>query len=175
MEKQNQGIILKHTVNPIYCCSTERENVYVVRKFKPDDILEVIKLASQTLTERYNPSIFSTFYETFPEGFLVVEYNGLIVGFIVGVLTPSSCGRILMIGVDAAHRRKGLGSKLLEELLKEFTQRGVTYVELEVATGNTAAISFYRKHCFEIVECIPGFYQDGRDAYIMRRQLLPSE
>jgi len=149
--------------------------VYVVRKFKLGDMLDVIRLASETLTERYNPSLFSTFYETFPEGFLVAEYGCRIVGFIIGVLAPGSSGRILMIGVDAAHRRRGLGSKLLEELLKEFIRRGVTYVDLEVATSNTSAILFYRRHQFKVVECIPGFYQDGRDAYIMRRRLLPSE
>jgi len=145
--------------------------VFIIRKFKPRDMFYVIKLASETLTERYNPSLFSYFYEIFPDGFIVVEYNGRIIGFIIGVLTSPHSGRILMIGVSPKHRGKGMGSRLIEELLQEFINRNISYVDLEVSTDNEKAISFYHKHGFRIIDHIKQFYQDGRDAYVMRRLL----
>ncbi len=145
--------------------------MFIIRHFNPKDMFYVIKLASETLTEHYNPSLFSYFYEIFPDGFLVVEYNGRIIGFIIGVLTSTNSARILMIGVSSQYRRKGIGSKLIEELLKEFIERNIAYVELEVSTDNKTAISFYHKHGFKIIDHIQHFYQDGRDAYVMRRLL----
>ena len=146
--------------------------MFILRRFKPEDMLSVIRLASETLTERYNPSLFSYFYEVFPDGFLVGEYNGRIIGSIREGLISTYSGRILMIGVSSAYRRKGFGSKLMERLLKEFLIRNIPYVELEVSIDNISAISFYNKHGFEIVDRIKHFYQDGRDAYVMRRQIL---
>lgn len=145
--------------------------MFILRCFNPKDMFYVIKLASETLTEYYSPSLFSYFYEIFPDGFLVAEYNGRIIGFIIGVLTSTDSARILMIGVSPKYRGKGIASKLMEELLKEFRERDIIYVELEVPTDNKTAISLYHKHGFKIIEHIQHFYQDGRDAYVMRKLL----
>ena len=45
----------------------------------------------------------------------------------------------------------------------------IKQVELEVRTTNTAAINFYKKQGFVIIETIPKFYQNGEDACAMRR------
>jgi len=128
----------------------------------------VIKLASETLTERYNPSLFNYFYETFNQGFLVAEKHHKIVGFIVGVKTSSKDARILMIAVSEKQRGKNIGSALLNYFLKEIIIQKIKQVELEVKTRNNVAIEFYRKHRFTIIDTIPKFYQSGEDAYTMR-------
>ena len=56
--------------------------VFKVRLFKPTDMFSVIKLASETLPERYNPSLFNYFYETFSHGFIIAERAHKIIGFI---------------------------------------------------------------------------------------------
>lgn len=131
----------------------------------------VIKLASEILTEHYNPSLFNYFYETFPEGFLVAEKLHKIVGFIVGVKISSETSRILMLAVSENQRKKGMGSVLLNHFLKEILIQNIKHVELEVRTNNKQAIKFYRNHGFNIVDTISKFYQNGEDAYIMRRVL----
>lgn len=167
----NPPCLIKDTVNPLYFFFALIFPVFVIRKFQLDDMFSVIKLASETLTEQYSPILFSYFYEVFPEGFLVVENHGEILGFIIGVKTTPMNGRILMIGVAENHRRQGLGSALIKQLLKEFIAHNISQVELEVETSNTAAISFYQKHHFKIVETVKQFYQNGNDAYVMRWQL----
>jgi len=132
-------------------------------------MFSVIKLASETLTEHYNPILFNYFYETFPDGFWVAERLHKIIGFIVGVKTTSETARILMLAVTEKQRRQKIGTTLLNNFLKEAFIQNIKHVELEVRTDNKQAIKFYQKHGFEIAEIISKFYQNEDDAYIMRR------
>lgn len=142
--------------------------MFTVRKFKPSDMFSVIKLSSKALTEHYNPSLFSYFYEIFPEGFWVYEKNHKIVGFITGVKTNSDIARILILAVLKEYRRQGIGDILLKNFLREVAIKNIKHVELEVETKNKSAIEFYMEHGFEIIDILIKFYQNGKDAYVMR-------
>ena len=131
----------------------------------------VIKIAYDSLPERYNPVIFNQFYENFPDGFLVAEQNHRIIGFLVGIKTLGNISKILMIAVIKNHRHKGIGSALLAQFLKEIIHYHVIKIDLEVRKQNTTAIQFYKKHGFSIIDTIPGFYQNGEDAYHMNKIL----
>ena len=139
--------------------------------FQPIDMFPTIKLASETLPERYNPSLFNYFYETFPQGFMVAEKFHKIVGFIVGVKTTPDTARILMLAVAKQHRRYGVGQSLLNQFLKELTLQNMKQIELEVRIDNKQAIKFYQKHGFDIIDVITNFYQNGEDAYLMKRAI----
>jgi ribosomal-protein-alanine N-acetyltransferase len=145
--------------------------VLIVRKFHPSDMFSVIKLSFETLTERYNSSLFNYFYETYPEGFWVCEKNHKIIGFIVGVKIGSEIVRILMLSVSLENRRKGVGNIILNNFLREVAIEKIKFVELEVKTKNHSAIKFYKKNGFKILDTLPNFYQNGDDAYIMRLSL----
>ena len=145
--------------------------MYKLRPFDPNDMFTIIRLASETLTEQYNPSIFNYFYETFPQGLWVAEYNHKIVGFIVGLKTDEKTAKILMLSVVKHVRRKKIGTNLLNQLLKELKEENISYVELEVSKSNLKAISFYQKHGFKIKEILQGFYQNGEDAYLMHKNI----
>jgi len=47
----------------------------------------------------------------------------------------------------------------------------VTRVELEVRTSNSVALQFYQKRGFLLNAILPGFYQNGENAYSMRKEL----
>jgi ribosomal-protein-alanine N-acetyltransferase len=71
------------------------------------------------------------------------------------------------IGVDPAYQGRGIGRRMLAELLK-FAEGGVVY--LEVRTDNEAAIALYRSMGFEQVGLRRRYYRvSGADAYTMRR------
>jgi len=145
--------------------------VLIIRKFKPTDMFSVIKLASETLTEQYNPSLFNFFYESYPKGFIVAEKAHKIIGFIIGVKTTAYSSRILMLSVSETNRRQKIGSSLLIEFLKIMLNEKVKYIELEVRTDNKKAKNFYLKHGFIIKGKIKEFYQDGKSAYTMIKDL----
>ena len=143
----------------------------LIRKFKPTDMFSVIKLASETLTEQYNPSLFNFFYESYPRGFIVAEKEHKIIGFIIGVKTTTYTSRILMLSISTKNRRQKIGSSLLLEFLKIIVKEKVKTVELEVRTDNNKAKNFYIKHGFKIKGKIEDFYQDGKSAYTMIKTL----
>ncbi len=72
------------------------------------------------------------------------------------------------IGVDSAYQGRGIGRRLLVELLN-FAAGGV--VHLEVRTDNTSAIGLYRSLGFVNVGLRRRYYRvSGADAYTMRRE-----
>jgi len=134
-------------------------------------MFSVIKLASDTLTEKYNPSLFNFFYESYPKGFIVAEKEHKIIGFIIGVkITPYS-SRILMLSVSELNRRKKIGSSLLTEFIKAISNEKAKCIELEVRIDNQKAKNFYIKNGFRIKGKIEYFYQDGKSAYTMVKDL----
>jgi len=145
--------------------------VFKIRHVEPNDIYPVITLAFETLPERYNPSIFNHFYESFPEGFFVALHQNTIVGFLIGIKTAQTTARILMLSVDDKHRKQGIGSALLRQFLMEMKQHYVTEVDLEVRTSNHGAVAFYKKHGFCQRGILHQFYQNGEHAYSMWKEL----
>jgi len=142
-----------------------------IRQFKPTDMFSVVKLASLTLTEQYNPSLFNYFYESFPEGFIVAEYGHKIIGFIIGVKINDILSKILMLSISKQFQNKKIGSDLLKNFIRKISEEGIKFVELEVRTDNIKAINFYKKHGFKIRNEIKDFYQNGESAYTMKREL----
>jgi ribosomal-protein-alanine N-acetyltransferase len=145
--------------------------VLTIRRVQPQDLFSVIKIAHESLPERYQPNIFNTFYESFPQGFLIALKHHKIVGFLIGIKTHDEIAKILMLSVNENHRKQGIGSALLINFLQEMLLQNIHLVDLEVRTNNKIAIAFYKKHGFDIQETITGFYQNGEDAYNMRQVL----
>ena len=78
------------------------------------------------------------------------------------------------IGVDPAHRRRGLGRLLMDQFMR--LADGLDgEVFLEVRTDNEAAVELYRAFDFEIIGERKRYYQpSGADAYTMKRPSLSS-
>ena len=142
-----------------------------IRSFQPTDTFKVIKLASITLTEQYNPTLFSFFYETYPQGFLVAEKNHKIIGFLIGLKLKIDKTKILMISVEPTYQRQKIGERLLNEFIKITIKEKIKVIELEVRIDNKKAIKFYEKNGFKRVKKIKEFYQNREDAYTMRLNL----
>ena len=142
-----------------------------IRSFQPTDTFKVIKLASITLTEQYNPTLFSFFYETYPRGFLVAEKNHKIIGFLIGLKLKTDKTKILMISVEPTYQRQKIGERLLNEFIKITIKEKIKVIELEVKTDNKKAIKFYEKNGFKKIIKIKEFYQDNKDGYTMQLNL----
>jgi ribosomal-protein-alanine N-acetyltransferase len=145
--------------------------VLKIRCVQANDIFPVIALAYDTLPERYNPSIFNQFYESFPEGFLVGLHDHTLVGFLIGIKTTKNTARILMLSVNNNNRKQGIGSTLLKKFLSEMKNHEIKQVELEMRTTNEGALKFYIKQGFILREKLQHFYQNGEDAYSMSKEL----
>jgi [ribosomal protein S18]-alanine N-acetyltransferase len=84
--------------------------------------------------------------------------------------TPPFEYEVHTIGVDPAYQGRGVGRRLLDELLN-FAAGGV--VHLEVRTDNVPAIALYRSVGFTQVGLRRRYYRvSGADAYTMRREVI---
>ena len=78
---------------------------------------------------------------------------------------------LLAIAVKESLRRKGIGSRLLEEIISTAQSRGARELVLHTGTDNIAAIKLFQKAGFEVVGLRKAFYPRGQDAIVMRKVL----
>jgi ribosomal-protein-alanine N-acetyltransferase len=82
--------------------------------------------------------------------------------------TPPFEYEIHTIGVDPAYQGRGIGRRILDELLNIAAD---SVVHLEVRTDNAPAIALYRSVGFTEVGLRKRYYRiSGADAYTMRRE-----
>jgi len=143
----------------------------VIRRFRPSDFERVIAIEKEAFGE-YNPILFMTAYETFPDGFLVAEEDGHVVGFLTTVVTSLFEVKILSIAVDKRCQNKGFASMLLKALFQVLRTKGILRLLLEVRLSNIAAQRLYLSLGFNLVKVIAAYYQDGEDAYLMEKRLV---
>ena len=79
--------------------------------------------------------------------------NGRLLGYVEGFLeTWNNRYRISNICIfDNTNRRRGIGSLLMDTIMKEASASKVRMVVLETQTCNEIAIAFYRRYGFEII------------------------
>jgi ribosomal protein S18 acetylase RimI-like enzyme len=90
--------------------------------------------------------------ETSADLCLVAEENGQVVGFLLcdeTFETDEQTAYLEWLGVDAEHRRKGLGRRLTEAALARAAELGKARVVLEVAAPNTASRALFEELGFE--------------------------
>lgn len=137
----------------------------IIRQVRPDDIdnfVETYIKAYKDLenykyeTKREIKNYFKWLYKRDKEGFIVAEENGNPVGFAVGDTNwinfeGEKVLEIHEIFVLPEFRNKGIGSKLLNELLNYGIKKGRKLAELWVGKTNYKAIDFYKNFGFKEV------------------------
>jgi len=97
------------------------------------------------------------------------DERGSIVGFIV--VHDDATGHIITIDVISSVRRAGVGSLLLRAAEDRLRERGSRAVGLETAVDNVSALSFYKRHGYNVIRTWPRYYSNGVDALVMRKEL----
>jgi ribosomal-protein-alanine N-acetyltransferase len=103
--------------------------------------------------------------------YVAARENDLLIGYggisRLGRMPPFEY-EIHTIGVDPAYQGRGVGRRMLDELLKIAAE---SVVHLEVRTDNATAIALYRSVGFTEVGVRKRYYRiSGADAYTMRRE-----
>jgi len=143
-----------------------------IRRFVPTDIPAVSKVVEDSLGENYAPALYLTIHNVFPAGFLVLEDEGAIIGFVASVVSGPKVVRVLMLAVEPGHRGLSGGSMLMDALYSSCIERGLDTVVLEVRKSNARARGFYERRGFKVTGEIKCFYTNGEDAYKMSRSML---
>lgn len=90
--------------------------------------------------------------------------SGLICGYFAGDEAD-----ITSVAVDENYRRLGIGSKLIQEFLKNLPEY-ISDIFLEVRESNSPAIGLYEKYGFEKISIRKNFYSNpDENAVVMRK------
>jgi ribosomal-protein-alanine N-acetyltransferase len=96
----------------------------------------------------------------------VLEENEKIIGYSGVWIIPDSA-TITKVTVAKEYQGKGLGNKLMEDLIERTIAAGCEYLSLEVRVSNRKAYLLYKKFGFVQVGIRKKYYSDGEDAYAM--------
>ncbi len=137
----------------------------MIRDISIDDKNRYYELGSQINKNFNRVNDLSKIIDNKLQSIKVYELENNIVGFIE-ILDLKDEINIINIIVDKSHRRKKIGSQLLEYVIKSNQYKRFI---LEVKTNNEAAINLYKKFGFEKKGIRKGYY-NGVDAITMVRE-----
>lgn len=143
-----------------------------LREFDVRDIPIISEVVAESLHERYEPSLYLSLSQQWPEGFLVAADDlDRPVGFLLGVVQVEREGRILMFAVERNARTRGVGTQLMTTFLERCRARNLRRSTLEVRVSNATAIRFYTRFQFAVTDLLRAYYSDGENGYQMARDL----
>lgn len=104
--------------------------------------------------------------------FVSAVIDSKLIGFIGIRLTErGKVVHITNLAVAVAYQGKGVGSNLVNQMIRLMTLLGKQQMTLEVRRDNTKAQGLYRRLGFSTGKLIAHYYGDGGDAVWMSRQL----
>ena len=143
-----------------------------LRGFRQRDVPTISRIVADSLHEHYDPALYVSLSQQWPEGFLVAgDASDLPIGFLLGVTQVEGEARILMFAVDRPWRTRSVGSRLMETFFQRGRDRGMRRVTLEVRVSNATAIRFYTRYGFSVTDLLRGYYSDGENGYQMAKDL----
>jgi ribosomal-protein-alanine N-acetyltransferase len=130
-----------------------------IRAFRPGDIQRVMEIERQAFPKgRYPKELILEYARRYPEGFIVVELESDLVGYMIF----NREGHIFSMAVKPSFRRKGLGRMMFAHAREHAEDK----LWLEVRSRNSGAIRFYENMGMRIRGKVPKYY-DTDDALVM--------
>ena len=155
---------------------------YIFYRCGQGDLSSVIEINLNSLPEHYTEYFFESILKELPEAFIVAEFGGNIIGYVMckiefGFSNFRKLGfvkkrYVVSIAILEEHRGKKVGTFLMEEAMNGLVARRTEEVYLEVRVSNYAAIKMYEKLNFKVKSRLKSYYRDGEDAYLMALELL---
>jgi [ribosomal protein S18]-alanine N-acetyltransferase len=100
---------------------------------------------------------------------VATDTKGSVAGFLVA--QGGNTGHVITIDVIASVRRSGTGSQLLEAAEERMRAAGSRAIGLETAVDNLSALSFYKRHGYNVIKTRPRYYSNGVDGLVLRKDL----
>ncbi len=83
----------------------------------------------------------------------------------------SLAGELLAIAVEPKRHRSGIGDLLMAKVIERAQKLNMETLILHTAPRNLAAKRLFEKHGFVLSEVKKGFYPEGQDALMMKRDI----
>lgn len=138
-----------------------------LREMTKDDIEGVLEIERECFSTPWSLEAFKMELKNDIALYVVARYEEKVVGY-GGLWNILNEGHITNIAVSEGFRDKGIGSKILSELIEICKKKSACSMTLEVRSNNEAAKHLYKKYGFEEAGVRPKYYADNNeDAIIM--------
>jgi [ribosomal protein S18]-alanine N-acetyltransferase len=146
-------------------------DVVVLRAMTASDVPVVLAIEHESYSVPWSESTFRGLLRRRDAELIVAEAHGRVVGYAIfwTVLDQSELGNV---AVTSAWRGRGIGERLVAEVMQRADRLGVREVFLEVRPSNERARRLYERFGFSQVGRRRNYYQDPvEDALVLRRPL----
>lgn len=143
-----------------------------VRAARPSDLDDLVELEHGTFdTDRLSRTQYRRHIAGATAAVLVAENRGISGSAVVFFRRNSDAARLYSIAVSHHARGRGIGDVLVDAAEETARRRGARRIFLEVRHGNAGAIRLYERRGYRRTGAIPGFYEDGEDAWRYEKAL----
>lgn len=139
-----------------------------IKEMKISDLDSIADNLLTDFDDFWTYTVFKSELENNNSKYIVAKQNNEIVGF-AGIWIAIDIAHITNIVVKKGLRKQGIGTILLQELIKLCKELKMNEVTLEVNENNSKAINLYKKFGFEQVGLRKKYYRTGDNAIIMTK------
>jgi ribosomal-protein-alanine N-acetyltransferase len=140
-----------------------------IRPMTEADLDQVMALERAIFLSPWRRSFFLSDINRPQGSAIVAEEDGFVLGYAVAWGTEET--HLANLAVSECERGKGVGGRLLDEVIA-FAQRSrAKSIYLEVRVSNTIARKFYAARGFVPTYLRKGYYENGEDAVIMEKEV----
>jgi ribosomal-protein-alanine acetyltransferase len=141
----------------------------VVRELRENDVEGATALGQRCFVGTERPEFAYELVRPISRAWVAVEASE-VVGYALGWVVAGEA-QLMSIAVEPSRRGHGLGRALLARFVEAMAEENVEQIVLEVRAGNAAARALYEAFAFESQGTRKGYYADGEDGVLYRRQL----
>ena len=142
-----------------------------IRRMTMEDCVQVAAIEAVSFSMPWSLAAFTDTVEKDNYRYIVAEEEGEILGY-CGFIYVLDEAEIPNVCVKEAARQQGVGTKIMQRLLEDAKQLGITVLYLEVRKSNTAARRLYESLGFTMNGIRKNFYErPTEDAVLMSKTL----
>ena len=135
------------------------------------DFSQVVKSKNYGYQDEWNENMLNSAVKNANFYGLKIMQNGEMAGYIHYSFSIDALD-INSVFVFPNFRKKGLGEKLIQEVIAEAKSKKIDKIFLEVRESNASAISLYEKLGWSVVGVRKKYYPCGESAKIMLKEIL---
>jgi ribosomal-protein-alanine N-acetyltransferase len=146
-----------------------------IRRLRPEDLPRVLEIESASFSTPWKDATFRSLLLRADCDVFAAERDGALLGYAAcwTVLDQAELGNV---AVAAEARGQGIGTALVEQVLRTVRARGATECFLEVRVSNQGAQGVYRRLGFAAVGRRRDYYAAPKeDALVMRLDIDPGD
>lgn len=140
----------------------------VIAKMQDENILDVVNIEEICFAHPWSKKSLKEQLENDLSHFFVAkDIDGMVIGY-AGMQAIAGEGYVTNIAVLPQYRGKGIGARLVKQLIDITNNLKLDFISLEVRPSNTVATALYNKYGFKEVGRRKNFYRSPtEDGLIM--------